>query len=54
MLFLWIMLFLYYNHYIYKAYLKITYRTLYHDIKPIEWLDFLIDKEIRNNKVLIF
>lgn len=44
---LWILLLLHYNHFVYKAYLKITYKTLYHDIEPKQWRDYLIYQKIK-------
>lgn len=42
---LWILLFLNLNHFVYKAYEKVTYRTLYYNIKPQEWRDYLIQRK---------
>lgn len=43
---LWILLFFYLNHFIYKAHLKVKYKTLYFNIKPLEWRDYLIQNKI--------
>lgn len=44
---LWVFLFVYYNNFLYKSYLKVTFKTLYYNIKPSEWRDYLIQNKIK-------
>lgn len=51
-LMLWFYLvFLCCNHRIYRAYAKITWHTLYQDMKPVEWRDYKMNQALRHHTV---
>lgn len=46
---LWMfMLFVCWNHRLYRMYANITWKTLYYNIQPIEWREYLINEKVKN------
>lgn len=46
---LFVALLIFWNTRAYRAYLKITYKTLFHEMKPTEWRDYIIDQKVRTS-----
>lgn len=43
-------LFFCWNHTLYKAYAKLTWSTLLHEMKPKEWRDYKIDESLQTHQ----
>lgn len=44
------LLFLCWNHALYRAYATLTWGTLYHDMQPTDWRNYKIDEALRTHR----